>query len=329
MKENSLISVIVPAYNVEKWLSRCLDSILNQTYKNIEIIVIDDGSKDNTKSLIDEYSHKYKNIIPIYQENQGVSYARINGIKSANGEWIGFVDSDDEIELDMYEMLLKNALKYQADISHCGYQMVFENKINYFYNTRHIVIQDNLTGLKDLLEGKFIEPGLCNKLFNKNLFKDLLDNDEIDLSIKINEDLLMNYYLFKESYLSVFEDQCKYHYIVRNNSASREKLNLNKIYDPIKVKEIIVNDKNDVIKETAKRAYLYTCINVYNSLVINKEKQFSKDKKKIRKMIVNCNNYQSLSKKHKILYVLIKYVPHMYDVIYRIYEKYFQVKRYD
>lgn len=213
MNENSLISVIVPAYNVEKWLSRCLDSILNQTYKNIEIVVIDDGSKDNTKSLIDEYSHKYKNIISVYQENQGVSYARVNGIKKANGEWIGFIDSDDEIELDMYEMLLKNALRYQADISHCGYQMVFENKINYFYNTGHIVIQDNLTGLKDLLEGKFIEPGLCNKLFHKKLFKDLLDNDVMDLSIKINEDLLRNYYLFKESHLSVFEDQCKYTYI--------------------------------------------------------------------------------------------------------------------
>ncbi len=329
MNENPLISVIVPAYNVEKWLSRCLDSILNQTYKNIEIVVIDDGSKDNTKSLIDEYSHKYKNIVPVYQENQGVSYARINGIKSANGEWIGFVDSDDEIELDMYEMLLKNALKYQADISHCGYQMVFENKINYFYNTGRIVIQDNSTGLKDLLEGKFIEPGLWNKIFHKNLFKDLLDSDVMDLSIKINEDLLMNYYLFKESRLSVFEDQCKYHYIVRKNSASREKLNLNKIYDPIKVKEIIVNDKNDEIKAIAKRVYLYTCINVYNSLVINKEKQFSKDKKKIRKKIINCNSYQLLSKKHKILYVLIKYVPHMYDVIYRIYEKHFQVKRYD
>lgn len=114
MNENSLISVIVPAYNVEKWLSRCLDSILNQTYKNIEIVVIDDGSKDNTKSLIDEYSHKYKNIISVYQENQGVSYARVNGIKKANGEWIGFIDSDDEIELDMYEMLLKKCIKISS-----------------------------------------------------------------------------------------------------------------------------------------------------------------------------------------------------------------------
>ncbi len=324
-----LISVIVPAYNVEKWLQRCLDSILNQTYMNLEIIVVDDGSKDKTRTIIADNANKYKNVIPIYQENQGVSHARLNGVKRATGEWIGFVDSDDEIEEDMYEMLLKNALKYQADISHCGYQRIVGNSIYSFYNTGNVIIQDNQTGLKDLLEGTFVEPGLCNKLFHKTLFYDLLQNDLMNFSIKINEDLLMNYYLFKESHLSIFEDQCKYHYMVRNNSASREKVNLNKIYDPIKVKKIIVNDAKDEIRLIVRKSYLCTCLNVYNSLTVSKKKQFNKDKKKIRKMIINCNDYQLLSKKHKVVYLLIKYTPHIYNFIYRVYEKHFQIKRYD
>ena len=104
----SKISVIVPVYNVEQYLPQCLDSIINQTYKNLEIICVDDGSPDNSGKILDEYAKKDKRIKVIHQENQGVSVARNTGLDNATGKYIGFVDPDDWIEADYYETLTAN-----------------------------------------------------------------------------------------------------------------------------------------------------------------------------------------------------------------------------
>jgi glycosyltransferase involved in cell wall biosynthesis len=327
-----MISVIVPAYNLEKYIARTLDSILAQTIKDLEIVVVDDGSVDKTGMIIDEYSKSYpEKIVSIHISNRGVTNARLTGVKKAKGEWIGFVDGDDEIEPDMYEILLNNAIKYGVDISHCGYQMYFrDGRINYFYNTGDTIIQDNLTGLKDLLDGSIIEPGLWNKLYKRELFSNVLYDNIMDLSIKINEDLLMNYILFMNSKKSVFYDVCKYHYIVRNSSASRATLNLNKIYDPIKVKEIIYNISPESMKSMAQSAYLSTCINVYSGLVCDKSNKFKDEPKKVRKMILNNKKYIGLLRRNtKILMCMIMYAPWCYGFIYNFYSKYFQNHKYD
>ena len=113
-----MISVIVPAYNVEKTIKRTLDSILKQTYSELEVVIIDDGSTDHTGKIIDWYQKKYPKKIRVFHvPNEGVTAARMRGVRAAKGTWIGFVDGDDEIDPDMYEKLLKNALKYHADIS--------------------------------------------------------------------------------------------------------------------------------------------------------------------------------------------------------------------
>lgn len=145
-----LISVIIPAYNIENYIERCMESVCRQTYRNLEIIVVDDGSKDQTGTVIDRMAQKDSRIIPIHKMNEGVSAARNTGLDRARGEYIGFVDGDDFIEENMYEFLLKNAQKYQADISHCGYQMVFPDRIDYYYNTGAIIIQDQRQGVYDL-----------------------------------------------------------------------------------------------------------------------------------------------------------------------------------
>ena len=313
---NKLISVIVPVYNLENYIERCLKSIQNQTYSNIEIIVVDDGSKDDSWNVINRIAKEDNRVIPIHKENGGVSSARMLGLANANGEWIGFVDGDDEIEEDMYEVLINNAFEYDADISHCGYKLIFnDGRITSFYDTKVKKIQDNTTGVIDLLEGDLIEPGLCNKLYKKSLFEDI----ELDTNIKINEDLLLNYYLFKNSQLSIFEDLTKYHYLIRDNSASRSKLNDYKIYDPIRVKEVILNDADDEYKSTAQKVFLRTLIYVYNSLIIN-EGDFVNDKKKIRKMIFSNRCYCSLlNSKLKIMTNMIMLIPNFYKIIYKIY----------
>ena len=193
------ISIIVPVYKVEEELERCVQSLVNQTYKNIEVIVVDDGSTDSSAKIIDDYADLYRDVIKILHiKNSGVSVARMKGVLAAKGDWIGFTDGDDVIEPDMYERLFDNAQKYNADISHCGYQMVFsDGRINYFHNTDKIRIQDKDTGIKDLLDGSIVEPGLCNKLYKSSLFSDFFD--KVDLNIKINEDLLWNYCLLYTS----------------------------------------------------------------------------------------------------------------------------------
>ncbi|MGN8963158.1 glycosyltransferase family 2 protein [Bariatricus sp. HCP28S3_D3] len=239
---NIKISIVIPAYNISQYINSCLKSILNQTWHNLEVIVVDDGSTDNTVMVVESCAAKDDRIKIIKKENGGVTSARLAGVVAATGEFIGFVDGDDIIEPDMYERLLRNAIEYSADISHCGYQMVFPNRIDYYYNTGRLVKQDKQAGLRDLFEGSYIEPGLWNKLFHKTLFHRLLHDGIMDISIKNNEDLLMNYYLFKESSMSIYEDWCPYHYLVRKGSAANAKLNEHMLLDPIKTTKILLKE---------------------------------------------------------------------------------------
>lgn len=330
MNEHIKLSIIIPVYNLESYIERCVKSIRTQTHENLEIIIVDDGSTDNSKKVIEKISKLDKRIVSIYKDNGGVTSARLMGIKHATGDWIGFVDGDDEIENDMYDFLLENALIYDAEISHCGYQMIFsDGRINFFHNSETLRIQDNATSIKDLLDGKIVEPGLWNKLYKRKLFDNILDSTIIDTDIKINEDLLMNYYLFSKSKLSVFADVCKYRYLVRNTSVSRTKLDQNKIFDPIKVKRIILENIDIKLLPFAQKAYLSTCINVYNCLILEKCGCYIEEKKIVREEILN--HYQwisTLSKKQKILLKLIRYLMPIYPLIYKFYERYFLENRY-
>lgn len=316
-----LISVIVPVYNVAEDLPRCLDSILAQRYPNIEIVAVDDGSADSSGTILDAYAQKYPNIRVIHKENGGVTSARLRGVAEASGQWIGFVDGDDEIEPEMYERLLRNALAYDAEISHCGYQMCFpDGRVNYFHNTGLLEKQDHITALRELLSGKRVEPGLCNKLFHSSLLVGL----SMPLDITINEDLLMNYYLFSAAKQTVFDDWCPYHYIVRSSSASRAKLNDHKIDDPIRVKEIILQTAPEDIRSDARRAYLNTCINIYHDL-LGAGREYKDDIQKVRGLLrQEKRNVSLLGRKRAWMAHLIIAAPALYKPIYSLYCRFFQ-----
>ena len=316
-----LISVIVPVYNVAADLPRCLDSILAQTFTQIEIIAVNDGSTDESGAVLDSYAEKYANIHAIHKENGGVTSARLRGVQEASGDWIGFVDGDDEIEPDMYRRLLDNAGKYSADISHCGYQMVFQDgRVNFFHNTGTVEKHDKLQAVRDLLSGERIEPGLCNKLFRKELFQGW----SMDQSIRINEDLLMNFYLFSNAECSVFDDWCPYHYIVRSTSASRAKLNFNKIYDPIRVKEIICEEVPNALREDARRAFVNTCINIYHTILCEGT-QHNDDLWKVRDLLkIERASFQLLGRKRALMAWLIVRAPLVYKPIYGFYCRFLQ-----
>lgn len=326
---NIKISVIVPVFNLEQYIGRCLDSLLAQTYMNIEIIIIDDGSCDGSPQIIAKYEKEHSNIKVIKQKNRGVTAARIAGVKAATGDYIGFVDGDDYIDADMYELLMNNMHQYHAEISHCGYQMEFsDGRIKAFYNTGEVIVQDNTQGLIDLISGARVEPGLWNKLYKKKLF----ENFRQDESIRINEDLLMNYYLFKKAQNSVFCDVCKYHYIIRENSASRQKLNRNKIIDPIRVKQIMLEDSNvALVKAEIQRMYMETLLNIYNQIILNDaRKEYQDYKRSILKLLKKEKRFVvDLPLKKKMLYFGAVYGQTCYMLLYKVYERYFQKKKYD
>ena len=254
------ISVIVPVYNIAPYIERCVNSICSQSDTNLEIFLVNDGSTDNSLEILQGLASRDERIVVINKINGGVTSARLEGLKNASGDWVSFIDGDDEMEPDMYEKLLNNAHKYNADISHCGYQVVFPSHIDYYFNTGKIVIQNNEKGVKDLLEAKFIEPGLTCKLFKSELLKNI--SLKMDLQIKNNEDLLMNYYIFKQSQLSVFEDICPYYYILRKGSATQSSTtNIHKTKDSIKVLKIIKNDcNNQIIKNIINKRIVFRFI---------------------------------------------------------------------
>lgn len=259
---NDKISIIIPAFNIQDYLGNTLDSVLAQSYDNLEIIVVNDGSKDNTGSILDDYAQKDSRIKAIYQENSGVTSARLCGIQAASGAYIGFVDGDDFIEPQMYMRLMENAKRFDADISHCGYQMIFPaGRINYYYNTGRIVKQEGKQGCTDLLNGYFVEPGLVNKLYRRGLFVGL--DSWMDKSIKINEDLLMNFYLFRKAEKCVFEDVCPYHYVLRQGSATTAQLNKHKLKDPLSVLHILQKETTDIpeLNQIVERRIIYQLVN--------------------------------------------------------------------
>ena len=168
------LTVFTPAYNRAHTIGRTYKSLCSQKCKDFVWLIVDDGSTDSSAKIIDDYAdlHMRCNQDFTYQKQRCVG-CKNERCLAAKGDWIGFTDGDDVIEPDMYERLFDNAQKYNADISHCGYQMVFsDGRINYFHNTDKIRIQDKETGIKDLLDGSIVEPGLWNKLYKSSLFSE-------------------------------------------------------------------------------------------------------------------------------------------------------------
>lgn len=319
---SELISIIVPVYNVAEYLTRCIDSILAQTYRNIEIIAVNDGSTDSSGDILDEYSSKHSNIKVIHQKNTGVSKARMRGIDESNGAWIGFVDADDYIEPDMYETLYSNAIKYDADISHCGHKLIhLDGNVHRFYNTQKLTVQNQISGVNDLLTGEFIEPTLCSKLIKKDLFSHQLNT--ADLNVKYNEDLLLNYLCFKQAKKSVYFDFCPYHYYARETSATRDYFNVGKLFDPIKVRKFILDDASEELKELAIKMYLNKCIDAYSVLALSKNehhKEILSDLKNV--ILANKRHFKLLGIKRRILVYLLLHFPLAYKFALRIRAKF-------
>lgn len=215
-----LISVIIPVYNVEKYLDRCLKSVVNQTYKNLEIILVDDGSTDLSGQICDDYAAKDKRIKVLHNENGGASVARNAALDIATGDYIGFVDSDDQIKEDMYEYLYNLLQREQADIAMCDYTRkpkelirdVREEKIRKFNSEEMQLFFYRVNG-----EGNYYSA--WNRLYKKSILEDVRF-----IEGKITEDVLFTYEVYKKANKMVFSNQKKYLYVKNDKSVTRSKL---------------------------------------------------------------------------------------------------------
>lgn len=221
-KDRPLISVIIPVYNVAGYLNQCLETVCAQTYHNLEIILVDDGSTDNSGFLCDEWAEKDPRIKVIHKSNGGVSSARNEGLKAATGQLIGFVDSDDWLEPEMYEELFNSLQDSGAEVSMCGY-------VDYPYGTLDEPVNKGTQphrpcGFEDAIIHIYARNGYFTSLWNK-LFRAYLvvSNGEylpFDTDISVGEDELWLASVIKKSNKNSFVPKALYHYRVRSNSVT-------------------------------------------------------------------------------------------------------------
>lgn len=187
---DQLISVIVPAYNAERHLKECLDSLLAQTYQRIEVIIVDDGSTDRTAQICKEYTEKDKRIVYVFQKNQGVSEARNHGIQVAKGDYLGFVDADDKIHPDMYGYLLKILLENDADLS----TVEIADDIHYDLGSNRckeeILSQEEMAKIFFKVGSQKIIYYVWNRLYKREIFQ---EKEYFDKRFSIGEDVIASY----------------------------------------------------------------------------------------------------------------------------------------
>ncbi|MEE3427352.1 MAG: glycosyltransferase [Ruminococcus sp.] len=219
------ISVIIPIYKVEAYLDRCVESVINQTYKNLEIILVDDGSPDNCPKMCDEWAKTDNRIVVIHKKNGGLSDARNTGMKVAKGEYISFIDSDDYISLDFFETLLSVTEKEESDIAECGVVKFYEDeRFEEYSDDLSVSTFETEAGLAGLIDEKPFHQHVWNKLYKTEIVKD------IPYAVgKLNEDEFWTYQVFGRAKRVSKINKTMYYYFQRSSSIMGEKYNIRRL----------------------------------------------------------------------------------------------------
>lgn len=262
-----MISIIVPIYKVEKYLPKCIESLINQNYRDIEIILVDDGSPDGCPQICDKYAERDSRIIVIHQPNSGVSAARNAGLARAIGEYIGFVDPDDWVSPEMYEGMLTAIQREQADLAICGYEYYDESE-NVDESRRYLIRPDERITQKEVMN-RFadippsIRHGVVNKLFKNNL----LHGHQFKVGLHSSEDVFfLNDYVLKIQN-AVIVHQPYYKNLVRQGSATHGGLNINSLADSFSAHDKMYRDAIQTYPELKKHCLAFlldVCTLKYN-----------------------------------------------------------------
>ena len=311
-----LISVIVPVYKVENYIKECIESIINQTYTNLEIILVDDGSPDNSGKICDEYAKRDKRIKVIHKQNGGVSLARNTGLDNSNGEYVTFIDADDYVSSEYCEKLLYTLKKENADCVACGYNRIYGNTIekvvredSYFLN--------NIEFLEDIL---FVQSGLgfCHmKLWKKSCIGDI----RFDKRLKVGEDALFNIKISDSINKFYMLNQTLYNYRFNEDSVVRKydieyvdkylkSMQIAKSYVEEKHKDntIIIKRLNNYIVYHIMLIIINYCLNPKNNLKFNEKMKQIKEICNIKefKNAIEQSDYEGFSITRKITLFTLK-----------------------
>lgn len=281
-----LVSVIIPAYNAEKFIDRCLQSVINQTYKDLQIIVINDGSTDNTLAILKEYEKQDNRITIIDQENTGVSSARNNGLKLVKGEYISFIDADDWMSSDMIERLVIATKQGEnVDVVLAGFDFAESEDEATVNDDVEYEVWDQYTQRVEFLNNKRLTGMLWNKLFKVETIGELM----FDESISYGEDGKFVWSFFNNSNCMVVTNEKLYHHVIEKTSVTYTAFSDRK-YGAVYVWEYIVDDvKNRFLELLNKTNERITSVAVYALYEIKKSNYNNKENIKHLKEIVKKN----------------------------------------
>lgn len=311
---NNKISIVIPIFNKEKFLNRCIDSVINQTYRNIEIILVNDGSTDNSLNICNEYK-KYNNIKVINKENGGVSDARNVGIENSNGEYITFIDPDDCVSETYIENLYKRIIKYRADIA-------IENPIKYRNGEeihRNIKIDDDIILEKkdqfliELFNAKYFHNTCWGKIYNNQLVKKV----KFDINMSIGEDLKFLVEIFTMANKIVITDLEEYYYYENIGSLTRVGFNEAWLKEIKYCNELIHKYKNSNIRIYAIKRYIDVNLGCAIRFKLDK-KSIKNIKNNIKKYINEYMNSTIIDKKMKAKVKLLIFSYHIFMFLYII-----------
>lgn len=320
---NPLISVIVPVYKAEKYFDKCVNSIINQTYKNLEIILVDDGSPDICGKMCDEFAEKDSRVRVFHKENGGQSSARNVGLDNMSGEYVGFVDSDDWIEPNMYERLMSLIKKYDAQISACGTKLEYLNGTSGYFNPDYpndtkIRYYSTFEALEQTFNNTMITYSPCDKLYQSEIFSSLRMTEG-----RIYEDMEIIPKCIELADRVVYDPIPLYHYNLTEESTIRGEFDLKQFaqVDVAFERAQEYSVKHPKLYHKAISSYMEICLNVIhcskNIEKCNERRQeiISKLRKK-----TDSETMKELSKKAKIKLIALKISPYLFELMMDIYD---------
>lgn len=302
------ISVIIPVYNIEEYVDKCIMSLINQTYTNIEIILVDDCSQDCSGEICDKYANNDKRIIVIHNKfNQGLAETRNIGMHFAKGEIVSFIDGDDFLDLDAYEKMIA-LMDEDIDIVSCGINNLFPKSgimHNYVsYKCHDVTRYSRNEAITELLSLKTFSFSCCDKIFRKKLF----DCVEFQKGM-VCEDVFVLYKLFKKSRNIVNLGQSKYNYVYRKDSLSRKKFDITKMNFCFAAEEIYEDIKTDLpqFENLGHAVYINNTVSVLEEILQTDDKktfykQIFKLKLILVKNFINIKNNNEISSQRKKYY---------------------------
>lgn len=312
------LSIIVPVYNKENYIDACIESIFGQSFTDFELILVNDGSTDNSALKCKKYAAQDSRVVVIDQPNAGVSSARNRGLNIAKGTYTGFVDSDDLIDRDMYELLVKNARAFEADVSACRIRTIFPYKSISPTEILGPVSYNRHESLLKFFRGD-LDMNLNNKIYRTAIARTILFTGHI------NEDILYMCKAFLQGSRTVVENVVKYHYILRDNSVTMGGFN-EKWFEPVGVSAemltLVAKEGADIISE-AKVFDVTTNISLLNLLLLVGKRQYPNQYHAVVKRLKGYEdlfrNGSLIRQKHRYAFRLFSLSPELYAGLMYLY----------